>query len=156
MARIQTTWNKISPGDIISFKYKGLKKESRMQMHTVIVLNYKLPTNTKAGRVYEVVGLKLKRMNKPTIKPSNRTRMLLEQMGTIEWMEQSQKIYRVNITPTFLSRRGAKPTLYKRIKKFIEKNDLAVYRTYNWELAKKSPVYYETIRLPKDSVVENE
>ena len=54
--RDQTTWNKIRPGDIISFRYptKGVLK-----LNTLLVFAIKAPVQTKSGSKKHLRGMKI-------------------------------------------------------------------------------------------------
>ena len=65
--RDQTTWNKIRPGDIISFRYptKGVLK-----LNTLLVFAIKAPVQTKSGSKKHLRGMKIEERNRPFITPT--------------------------------------------------------------------------------------
>ena len=41
-----TTWNKVRPGDIISFRYPT---RGKLKLNTLLIFGINVPVNTKAG-----------------------------------------------------------------------------------------------------------
>tara|TARA_R100000081_G_C4721899_1_gene118512 strand:- start:115 stop:579 length:465 start_codon:yes stop_codon:yes gene_type:complete len=140
------TWGKVKAGDIISFRYKGKNTSGLLQ--TLLVFNPKLPFIKKDGsKSFHLVGLKLEsRGNIPTIRSKPILVQLLERVGGIEVVSGDDEIYRVNIQNA--GPRGVKQQVYNKLKKYI--NQHSVYRTYDYMEAKKSQVFLEPIKLPKD------
>ena len=140
------TWGKVRAGDIISFRYKGKNTSGLLQ--TLLVFNPKLPFIKKDGsKSFHLVGLKLEsRGNIPTIRSKPMVVQLLERVGGIEVVSGDDEIYRVNIQN--VGPRGVKQQVYNRLKKYF--SQYSVYRTYDYMEAKKSQVFLEPIKLPKD------
>ena len=140
------TWGKVRAGDIISFRYKGKNTSGLLQ--TLLVFNPKLPFIKKDGsKSFHLVGLKLEsRGNIPTIRSKPMVVQLLERVGGIEVVSGDDEIYRVNIQN--VGPRGVKQQVYNRLKKYV--SQYSVYRTYDYMEAKKSQVFLEPIKLPKD------
>ena len=140
------TWSKVRAGDIISFRYKG--KNTTGLLQTLLVFNPKLPYVKKDGsKSFHLVGLKLEsRGNIPTIRSKPILVQLLEEVGGIEVVSGDDEIFRVSIKG--LGPRGVTPRLYNKIKRKL--NQFAVYRTYDYEEARRSQVFLEPIKLPKD------
>tara|TARA_B100001063_G_scaffold212706_1_gene211845 strand:- start:20 stop:247 length:228 start_codon:yes stop_codon:yes gene_type:complete len=67
-------------------------------------------------------------------------------VGGIEVVSGDDEIFRVSIKG--LGPRGVTPRLYDKIKRKL--NQFAVYRTYDYEEARRSQVFLEPIKLPKD------
>ena len=145
------TWNKVSAGDIISFRYKGKKTSGKLT--TVLVLNPKLPVIGK--NTFHLVGLKLESQGiRPVVRDKEILAKLLSRIGIIEVVSGDNDIFRVDITGT--SNLGAKRDIYIKSKRQIDKYNL--YRTYDYKEARKSAVFLEPISLPKELVevlVEN-
>ena len=58
------SWNKIRPGDIISFRYKT-KSTGKVLVHSLLVLNPRLPVVLKDGtKTKHLIGIKLEESNK--------------------------------------------------------------------------------------------
>ena len=140
------SWSKVKAGDIISFRYKGKNASSLLQ--TLLVFNPNLPFIKKDGsKSFHLVGLKLEsRGNIPTIKSKPIMVQLLERVGGIEVVSGEDEIYRVNIEN--VGTRGVKQQVYSKLKTYI--NQYSVYRTYDYIEARKSQVFLEPIKLPKD------
>ncbi len=138
-------WAQVQPGDIISFKYKS-KKANRNLMQTILVLNPRLPVTLKDGTAkIQTIGLKLETSNIPTVKGKPRN-ILLEAVGEIQTVDEENSIYRVKISKSFIlnTRKGVKESFYKKIRPYMKKHD--VYRIYDWEKLRATPIYLEPIR----------
>ena len=91
MAKLPYSWNKVSPGDIISFIYEN--REGRKLRRTILVLDPKLRNKAKnPGRQYLVHGIQLEVSNQPTLTPTpNRCTLIL--LRTSEYTgETSQNV----------------------------------------------------------------
>ena len=154
MARIATSWNEISPGDIISFKYKS-KSTGKNRNQTILVLNPKfVSTRSSIGgaqeKVFHLIGLKLAEQGIRTIKEGAKVvTQIFNKLGTVVPIDASKDIYRVELRKADLFWGGAKETVYRRIRYLLGKEP--IYRTYDWEIAKKSGVYYESLPLPEST-----
>jgi len=141
-------WGNVIAGDIISFRYKG--KQRTPTLTTLLVLNPKMPITRKDGtKNFHLIGLKLEEQGTiPLIRNKPLLVDLLEKIGEIEVVDDVNGIFRVIIEGT--GPRGATKRIYNNIKKKLQQ--FAVYRTYNYEEAKKSSVFLEPITLPKPLV----
>jgi|TARA_R100000734_G_C3246478_1_gene49431 hypothetical protein len=154
MSKLIHTWGKVTAGDIISFRYK--KPDGTANLNTVLVLNPRIPYKKKSGEsTFHLVGLKLETRGViPTIRSKPMLVSILEQIGEISVVSGDDFIYRVEIPN--VTRRGVRKNVYSKIKRNI--NRYSVYRTYDYEIAKKSQVFLEPIVLPKDireALIEN-
>ena len=144
-------WGKVTAGDIISFRYKGKKTSSKLT--TVLVLNPKLPVIGK--NTFHLVGLKLETQGiRPVVRDKEILAKLLSKIGIIEVVSGDDEIFRVDIAGA--NNLGAKRDIYIKTKRQIDKYNL--YRTYDYQEARKSGVFLEPIALPKPLVevlVEN-
>jgi len=145
------TWDKVSAGDIISFRYKGKKTSSKLT--TILVLNPKLPVLGK--NTFHLIGLKLESQGvRPIVRDKEILAKLLSRIGIIEVVSGDNDIFRVDIIGA--NNLGAKRDIYIKSKRQIDKYNL--YRTYDYKEAKKSAVFLEPIALPKalvEVLVEN-
>ena len=72
-------WNKVTPGDIISFRYKS-KTTKKTLVNSVLVLNPKLPVRRKDGSsTFHLIGIKLEESNKISLRLNQR------QYRTYDW-----------------------------------------------------------------------
>ena len=154
MPKTSYSWNKVRTGDIISFRYKG--KKTTGTLTTLLVFNPKIPYTRKDGsKTFHLVGLKLEdRGTIPMIRNKPLLVQLLERIGEIEVVSGDDQIYRIVIEN--VGNRGVRQQTYNKLKKYIEKH--SVYRTYNYNEAKRSQVFLEPIVLPKDfreALIEN-
>ena len=93
MAKLPYSWNKVSPGDIISFVYEN--REGRKLRRTILVLDPKLRNKAKNPvSQYLVHGIQLEVSNQPTL---TQIKTLLEQAGVTEIVDEQKKIYRVRL-----------------------------------------------------------
>ena len=141
MAKLPYSWNKVSPGDIVSFVYEN--KDGRKLRRTILVLDPKLRNRAKnPSSQYLVHGIQLEVSNQPTLV---QMKTLLEQAGVTEIVDEKKKIYRVRLQS------DTKGT-YKKMKNII--NRYGIYRSYNYDKARKSSVTLEDLRLPTQFVQE--
>ena len=70
--RDQTTWNKIRPGDIISFRYPT---NGVLKLNTILVFAIKAPVQTKSGSKKHLRGMKIEERNRPTSFPLLKTNL---------------------------------------------------------------------------------
>jgi len=147
-------WSRVKAGDIISFRYKG--KKSTGTLTTLLVFNPRIPYTRKDGsKTFHLVGLKLEdRGTIPMIRNKPMLVQLLEKVGNIQVVSGDDQIYRVVIEN--VGNRGVKKDTYSKLKQQIER--YSVYRTYDYNEARRSQVFLEPIVLPKEfreALVEN-
>ena len=147
-------WGKVQAGDIISFRYKGKKPTGTLT--TLLVFNPKIPYTRKDGsKTFHLVGLKLEdRGTIPMIRNKPMLVQLLERVGDIQIVSGDDQIYKIVIEN--VGTRGIRQQTYKKLKQYIER--YSVYRTYDYNEARRSQVFLEPIVLPKDfreALVEN-
>jgi len=141
MAKLPYRWNKVSPGDIVSFVYEN--KDGRKLRRTILVLDPKLKNRAKnPSSQYLVHGIQLEVSNQPTLR---QMKTLLEQAGIIEIVDEKKKIYRVQLD-------GTAKQIYRKMRTII--NKYGIYRSYNYDKARKSTITLEDLRLPTQFVQE--
>ena len=141
MAKLPYSWSKVSAGDIVSFVYKN--RDGRNLRRTILVIDPKLLNRAKnKSSQYLVHGIQLEVSNQPTLV---QMKTLLEKAGVTEIVDEKKKIYRVRLQS------DAKGT-YKKMKNII--NKYGIYRSYNYDKARKSSVTLEDLRLPTQFVQE--
>ena len=146
MARIGTSWNKIQVGDIITFNYKS-KSTGKTRLQTILVLNPKWYITVEGQRVFQMVGLKLAEQRVRTIKEASKVVTdIFNKLGTLEAIDEKKDVYRVRMKKQDMFWAGAKDVVYRRIRYLLNKEP--IYRTYDWEQARKSGVFYESLPLP--------
>ena len=147
-------WGKVQAGDIISFRYKGKKPTGTLT--TLLVFNPKIPYTRKDGsKTFHLVGLKLEdRGTIPMIRNKPMLVQLLGRVGNVQVVSGDDQIYKIVIEN--VGTRGVRQQTYKKLKQYIER--YSVYRTYDYNEARRSQVFLEPIVLPKDfreALVEN-
>jgi len=98
-------------------------------------------------RIFQLIGLKLAEQRIRTIREAAKVvDQLFNKLGVLEAIDEKKDIYRVQMKKSDLFWGGAKDTVYRRIRYLLGKEP--IYRTYDWETARKSGVFYETLPLP--------
>ena len=153
MPKIGANWGTIKPGDIVSFKYQSvIDKSKQPRTSTILVLNNKFQKKLKSGDTeYYLNGLKLERSNITVFTNKEEAWTLLTEIGDLEVISLKDEIYRVKINKRYIGTYGATDALYKKVMN-TPTGKKAEFRTYNWDQARKSAVFYEPIKLPKDRV----
>ncbi len=141
MAKISYSWTRVKRGDIIEFKYQN--KEGRVLRRTILVLEPKLRNQAKnKSSNYLLHGIQLEVSNVST---NTKLQKILEAAGDVKVVDEKKKIYRVDIDKSTKQ-------IYSELKSIIKQN--GIYRTYNYDKAKKSQVFLEDLRLPPSFVKE--
>ena len=117
---------------VVSFIYQN--KEGRRLRRTILVLEPKLK-----GLVH---GIQLEISNMPT---NTEIKKILESAGTPEVVDGDKKIYRVMLG-------GNAKQIYKKMKTLIKRH--GIYRTFNYDKARKRSVMLEDLKLPTQFVQE--
>ena len=140
-------WNRVKPGDIISFRYKS-KSTGRTLVNSVLILNPKLQVKRKDGSsTFHLIGVKLEESNKINLKLDQRQIRTLETIGKFKSIDSKNKLYELVIKPNFLinDKKGIKKQAYDKIARSL---DIAgQYRTYDWRKATRAAVFLEPIRV---------
>ena len=143
-------WNRVKPGDIISFRYKT-KSTGKVLTHSLLVLNPRIPVTLKDGtKTRHLIGIKLEESNRIELRLNRRQVDIFNKTGDLEVVNEKENIFRVKFKDRFVINeiKGVKPTVYDLIKKSNEIQ--GQYRTYNYLEAKKSAVFLEPIRVFTD------
>mgnify|MGYP001457443622 FL=1 len=145
--RVPHKWNKVKPGDIISFKYKSIRTREA-KMHTIIVLNPRLFVPLKeGGQTRQLIGIKLKEYQKIKLRLNAMKIKLFGRIGEWEEIDKENELYRLNIKPGLVLNdiKGTKNQAWKRLS--INDDIVSQYRTYDWKQARKGAVYLEPVRM---------
>ena len=143
-------WNKVRPGDIISFRYKS-KSTGKTKVQSILVLNPKLNVTLKDGTpTKHLIGIKLEESNKIQLRLTARQTTLLEKIGNFKKIDEKNNLYKLEIDGRFIINdiRGVKQRAYDLISKSF--GIQGQYRTYDYMTAKKSAVYLEPIKVFTD------
>ena len=143
-------WNRVKPGDIISFRYKT-KSTGKVLTHSLLVLNPRISVTLKDGtKTKHLIGIKLEESNRIELRLNRRQVDIFNKTGDLEVVNEKENIFRVKFKDRFVINeiKGVKPTVYDLIKKSNEIQ--GQYRTYNYLEAKKSAVFLEPIRVFTD------
>ena len=153
MPKIGTNWTGIEPGDIISFKYQSVVDKSKLaRTSSILVLNNRFQKKLKSGETgYYLNGLKLEDSNITVFNNKDDAWALLSEIGWVSIRSLKNEIYKVDIEGKYIGSYGANQKLYKMIQK-TPQGKKAQFRTYDWDQVKKSAVFYEPIKLPKDKI----
>jgi hypothetical protein len=150
MSRKSYNWNKVQPGDIISFRYPS--KPSGLKLHTLLVFGIKVPYKKKDGsETLHLVGMKLEERNIPVV-ASQRVINALQQVGEIELVE----VIKTNeAIVKFVGMKAASNKIFaegNKLKGLLKSE--AIYRTYDYATARKYGVYLEPLILPPQFIKE--
>ena len=153
MPKIGTNWNKLEPGDIISFKYQSVvDKTKQPKTSTILVLNTRFQKKLSSGEIgYYLNGMKLEGSNISVFTNRDEAWDLLNAIGKLEIVDLKNEIYRIKIEQRYMGIWGAKQKLYEMLQK-TPQGKKAQYRTYDWDQVRKSAVFYEPIKLPRAQV----
>ena len=143
-------WNRVKPGDVISFRYKS-KSTGKTLVQSILVLNPRLDVKLKDGKTTRhLTGIKIEESNKVSLKLNARQIALLEQIGDFKKIDETINLYKLEIDSRFIVNdiKGIKKSAYDKISKGL--NIQGQYRTYDYMTAKKSAVFLEPIRVFTD------
>ena len=152
MPKQPTNWNKIVPGDIISFQYKSRVSDKPLRTHSIMVLNPKFPKKLKGGvQKFYINGLKLEGSNISIFTNKVEAWDMLKSVGWVSIKSLKDEIYKIDIPDKYVRTYGATEKLYKELRQTpIGKK--AEFRSYEWSSAIQKACYYEPIKLPKDKI----
>tara|TARA_B100000287_G_scaffold135312_1_gene127325 strand:+ start:2090 stop:2536 length:447 start_codon:yes stop_codon:yes gene_type:complete len=131
MAKLRYSWNNISSGDIISFRYNKMRR-------TVLVISPKYTLiKVDNSKVELMSGLQLETKDN---RAAPKILTILKQLGTLQLVDEDNEIYRVNFDGRKLD--ADKRKLASSVKLLVaNKNDL--YRTYDYnKMRKESPMVF--------------
>ena len=129
MAKLRYSWNEITSGDIISFKFNKKRR-------TVLVISPKYRiTKVDNSRVELMSGLQLETQEKRAL-PNMVT--ILKQLGRLVLVDEDNEIYKIVFDGRKLNPKSRKLT--STVKLLVsDKNDL--YRTYDYKkMRRESPI----------------
>ena len=154
MPKIGTNWSKVKPGDIISFKYQSVvDKTKQAKTSTILVLNVRFQKKLKNGDIgYYLNGMKLEGSNISVFSNRDSAYQLLAEVGKLEIVDLKNEIYKIKIEQRYIGTFGANENLYTALQK-TPQGKKAQFRTYDWDQVRKSAVYSEPIKLPKDKIL---
>jgi hypothetical protein len=141
------SWNRVKPGDIISFRYKS-KSTGKTRVNSILVLNPKLNVTLKDGKsTKHLIGIKLEESNKISLRLNQKQVILLEKIGDFKKIDDKNNLYKLEIKERFVLNdiKGVKQEAYDLLSKGLSIQ--GQYRTYDYKTAKKGAVYLEPIRL---------
>jgi len=143
-------WGRVTPGDVISFKYKS-KSTGKNLVQSILVLNPNLNVTLKNGKTTKhLIGIKLEESNKISLRLNQKQVRLLERIGDFKKIDNENNLYKLEINKTFILNdiKGIKQSAYDKISKSLDIQ--GQYRTYDYMTARKSAVYLEPIRVFTD------
>jgi|TARA_Y100000361_G_C11095996_1_gene309091 hypothetical protein len=147
-------WNQVMPGDIISFKYGPKSKAKPIKTQTILVLNPKITVKLKNGKTTkQLIGIKIEESNRQILAMSKRVVNLFQKIGEFRIIDKGNSIYHLQIKQTFLINEfvGVKQEVFRML---VQGKIKELYRTYDYNTAKASAVYYEPIKIPQAVVDE--
>ena len=144
--KLPYNWEKVSAGDIISFKYKT-KRTGKIKVHSILVLNPSLIVKGQKKNTTQLIGIKLEESNKIQLEITQKQIQIFEQIGNFITIDEKNNLYKLDIDKTMIQNdiKGIKPRAYDLLKKGL--GVAGQYRTYDYYQARKSSVFLEPIRI---------
>ena len=85
-------WNRVKPGDIISFRYKS-ESTGRTLVNSILVLNPKLPVQRKDGSsTFHLIGIKLEESNKINLRLNQHLLLMIKKVLKNKRMIKYQEV----------------------------------------------------------------
>ena len=144
--KLPYNWEKVSAGDIISFKYKS-KRTGKTRTHSILVLNPSLLRRGQRKTTTQLIGIKLEESNKIQLEITQKQIQIFEQIGNFITIDEENNLYKLDINRNMIQNdiKGIKPRAYDLLKKGL--GVAGQYRTYDYYKARKSAVFLEPIRV---------
>ena len=144
--KLPYNWEKVSVGDIISFKYKT-KSTGKTKTHTIMVLNPSLLRTGQKKTSTQLIGIKLEESNRTQFEITKKQIQIFEQIGKFITLDKKNNLYKLDVDKTMIQNdiKGIKPRAYELLSKGLGIS--GQYRTYDYYQARKSSVYLEPIRV---------
>ena len=93
-------WNRVKPGDVISFRYKS-KSTGKTLVQSILVLNPRLDVKLKDGKTTRhLTGIKIEESNKVSLRLNARQIALLEQIGDFKKIDD--KALAINLASDYI------------------------------------------------------
>ena len=147
-------WSGIVEGEVVSFRYKGKKKDSKSRIRTCLMLHtkhmYKRKRDGKKVRLVHALQLKAipKLPGTRTLQESH-LKKILKRSGDVKILDEGTDEQRYAIQAS----RGAARKQYKRLKSIT--SQYGIYRTFSWDILRRSAVFMdEEFTWPEDLVKE--
>ena len=144
--KLPYNWEKVSAGDIISFKYKS-KGTGKTRVHSILVLNPSLLRKGQKKTTTQLIGIKLEESNKIQLEITKKQIQIFELIGKFITIDKENNLYKLDIDRNMIQNdiKGIKPRAYELLSKGL--GVAGQYRTYDYYQARKSSVYLEPIRI---------
>ena len=144
--KLPYNWEKVSAGDIISFKYKT-KSTGKTKVHSILVLNPSLIVKGQKKVTTKLIGIKLEESNKIQLEITQKQIQIFEQIGNFITIDEENNLYKLDINRNMIQNdiKGIKPRAYDLLSKGL--GVAGQYRTYDYYKARKSAVFLEPIRV---------
>ena len=144
--KLPYNWEKVSAGDIISFKCKT-KSTGKTKVHSILVLNPSLIVKGQKKVTTQLIGIKLEESNKIQLEITQKQIQIFEQIGNFITIDEENNLYKLDINRNMIQNdiKGIKPRAYDLLSKGL--GVVGQYRTYDYYKARKSAVFLEPIRV---------
>ena len=154
MARKRLNWGSVVEGEVVTFRYKGKKADSKSRVRTCLILNtkhmYKRKRDGKKVRL--VHALQLKSVPKKSgTRDLNEAQLkkILKKAGKVTVLGEGRDDERYAIE----SSRAASRKQYGKIRSIV--SQYAIYRTFSWKIIRRSAVFLdEEFAWPEELVSE--
>jgi len=144
--KLPYNWEKVSAGDIISFKYKSMST-GKTKVQTILVLNPSLLRRGQNKTTTQLIGIKLEESNKIQLEITKKQIQIFELIGKFVTIDKKNNLYKLDIDENMIQNdiKGIKPRAYDLLSKGLGVS--GQYRTYDYYKARRSSVYLEPIRI---------
>ena len=144
--KLPYNWEKVSAGDIISFKYKT-KSTGKTKVHSILVLNPSLIVKGQKKNTTQLIGIKLEESNKIQLEITKKQIQIFELIGNFITIDEKNNLYKLDIDRNMIQNdiKGIKPRAYELLSKGLGIS--GQYRTYDYYQARRSSVFLEPIRI---------
>ena len=138
---IRTSWNKVKPGDIVQFRYRGKKTSSRDRLRVCLILNTKHNIKRKSDRrrvrlVHAVQFSAEPSAGSAVSIPRSFIKKLLLAAGKAE--ERGNERYAIEIQENVRMQ-------YRQIESVMKKRRSdKIYRTFSWGVLNKRAVFHHS------------
>ena len=144
-----TTWNKVRPGYIISFRYPT---RGKLKLNTLLIFGINVPVNTKAGSKRHLRGMKLEERNRPFI--DLRWVNQVSKGGKLQLVKKTtntEAILKLAVSNYQIGER-TDDAEFNPLRNILSETNS--YRTYDYDIAKKYQVYFEPVIVPPSLLKE--
>ena len=142
MPKKRVNWGNVVEGEVVTFRYKGKKKDSKSRVRTCLMLHTKHMFKRKRDgkKVRLVHALQLKAVPKlPGTRALQESHLkkILKRAGDVKILDEGTDEQRYAIKTS----RGSAPKQYAKLKSVLAQ--YAIYRTFSWDVLRRNAVFID-------------